>query len=80
VFTLVILYSRNEFEIVPSLDNNHIKQQIIGDDQASTTTLFDVLTINISFTPLYKGVKTLRLKERLKNNLQVPKSAELLSH
>jgi len=59
VSTLVILYSRNEFEIVPSYDNNQIKQQIIGDGQASTTTLFDVLTIiNVSFTPLYKGVKT----------------------
>jgi len=49
----------NEFEIFLSKDNNQIKQQIIGDYQASTTTLFDVFAIiNVSFTPLYKGVKT----------------------
>jgi len=31
-----------------------MKKQIIGDDQASTMTLFDVLAIlNVSFAPLY---------------------------
>jgi len=51
---LVVLYSWNEFEIVPLWDSNQIKQHIIGDYQASTTTLFDVLAINnVSFTPLY---------------------------
>jgi len=51
-------------------------QQIIGDLIKLQTTLFDVLTIsNVSFIPLYKGVKTCCLKyARLKNNnLQVPK-------
>jgi len=57
VITLVSLYSEKGFEIVPSYDNNQISQQIIGDFQASTTTLFDVLvSCNVSFTPLYKGV------------------------
>jgi len=31
VFTLVIRYSWNGFQIIPSYDNNQIKQQIIGD-------------------------------------------------
>jgi len=56
---LVVIYTWNGFEIVPSQDNNQIKQQIIDDYQASIKTLSDVLAINnISFTPLYKGVKT----------------------
>jgi len=59
VTTLVVIYTWNGFEIVPSQDNNQIKQQIIDDYQASIKTLSDVLAINnISFTPLYKGVKT----------------------
>jgi hypothetical protein len=59
VSTLVVLQTRNEFQITPSQDNNQIKQSIIGDDQASTMNLFDVLAIiNISLTPLYKGVNT----------------------
>jgi len=59
VSMLVVLQTRNEFQIIPSKFNNQIKQQIIGDDQTLTTTLFDVLEIiNISLTLLYKGVNT----------------------
>jgi len=57
--TLVYLYSEKGFEIVPSQDNNRIRQQIIGDLIKLQTTLFDVLaSCNVSFTPLYKGVNT----------------------
>jgi len=56
---LVMLYTWNGFEIFPSHDNNQIKQQIIGDLIKLHNDSFDVLTIsNVSFTPLYKGVKT----------------------
>jgi len=55
----MFLHTWNGFEIDPSLDNNHIRQKIKGDWSKLQTTLFDVLTIhNVSFTPLYKGVKT----------------------
>jgi len=55
----VLLQTWNGFEIDPSYDNNQIRQKIIGDLIKLQTTLFDVLAIhNVSFTPLYKGVKT----------------------
>jgi len=59
VLATVFLHTWNEFEIAHSYDNNQIRQQIIGDSIKFQMTLFDVLTLyNISFTPLYKGVKT----------------------
>jgi len=55
----MFLQTWNGFEIYPSKDNNQIRQKIIGDLIKFPTTLFDVLAIhNVSFTPLYKGVKT----------------------
>jgi len=55
----LFLQTRNVFQIIPSYDNDQIKQHIIFDDQASTTTLFDVLAVlNVFFTPLYTGVNT----------------------
>ena len=49
--------------------------KIIGDLIKFQMTLFDVLAIsNVSFTPLYKGVKTCCLDTQDSyNNLQVPK-------
>ena len=54
----MFLQTWNGFEIYPSKDNNQIRQKIIGDLIKLQTTLFDVLAIHVSFTPLYKGVKT----------------------
>jgi len=56
---LMFLQTWNGFEIDHSKDNNQIRQKMIGDLVKIQTTLFDVLAINnVSFTPLYKGVKT----------------------
>ena len=57
------------------MDNNQIRQKIIGDLIKLQTTLFDVLEIsNVSFTHLYKGVKTCCLETQDSyNNLQGPK-------
>jgi len=58
----MFLQTWNRFEIDLSYDNNQTRQQIIGDLIKLQTTLFDVLAINnVSFTPLYKGVKTWRM-------------------
>ena len=58
VLASVLLHTWNGFEIAPSYENNQIRQQIIGDLIKLQTTLFDVLALyNVSFTPLYKGVK-----------------------
>jgi len=60
----LILYTRNEFQIIPSRDINQNKQQIIGDDQASVTNLLMCWHFyNVSFIPLYKGIKTRRFAE-----------------
>ena len=55
-------HTRNELEIDPSYDNNHIRK-IIGDQQASNDSFMHAcwLFSNVSFTPLYKGVKVFKL-------------------
>ena len=57
-------HTRNGFEIDPSQDNNHIRQKIIGDRQALNDSFMHVcwLFSNVSFTPLYKGVKVFQLE------------------
>jgi len=56
---VMFLPTRKAFEIDPSQDNNNIKQKIIGDfEQASNDSLMCWQFSNVSFTPLYKGVKT----------------------
>jgi len=56
---VMFLQTRNAFEIDPSQDNNYIRQKIIDDfDQASNDSLLCWQFSNVSFTPLYKGVKT----------------------
>ena len=64
-------HTRNGFEIDHSQDNNHIRQKIIGDQQASNDFFMHAcwLFSNISFTPLYKGVKVSQLN-RLKKYIQ----------
>ena len=56
-------HTRNEFQIDPSQDNIHIRQKIIGDQQASNDSFMHAcwLFFNVSFTPLYKGVKVYKL-------------------
>ena len=62
----VFLQTWNGFEIDPSWDNNQIRQKIIGDLIKLQTTLFDVMAIsNVSFTALYKGVKTCCLDKKI---------------
>jgi len=57
--TIAVTDHWNGFEIVPSYDNNQIKQQIIGDLIKLQTTLFHVLaSYNVYCIPLYKGVNT----------------------
>jgi len=60
-------------EVVLSYDNNHIKQQIIGDDQALQRLFLMCWQSTPSLSHLY--IKEWRLEDckRLKNNLQVPK-------
>jgi len=56
---VMFLPTRNAFEIDPSYDNNHIRQNIISDFDQPSNDSFNVLSIsNVSFKPLYKGVKT----------------------
>ena len=56
-------HTRNEFQIDPSQDNTHIRQKIIGDQQASNHSFMHAcwLFSNVSFTPLYKGVMVFKL-------------------
>ena len=60
----MFLHTRNGFEIDPSQDNNHIRQKIIGDQQASNDSFMHVCWqfSDVSFTPLYKGVKIFQLE------------------
>ena len=60
----MFLHTRNGFEIDLSQDNNHIRQKIIGDQQASNDSFMHVCWqfSNVSFTPLYKGVKIFQLE------------------
>ena len=60
----MFLHTRNGFEIDPSQDNNHIRQKIIGDQQASNDSFVHVCWqfSNVSFTPLYKGLKIFQLE------------------
>ena len=83
----VFLQTWNGFEINPPQDNNQIRQKIIGDLVKLQSTRFDVLAIsNVSFTPLYKGVKTCCLDmqthtyTRLNNNFKCQTSAEIVLH
>ena len=57
------LHTRNEFEIDPLQNNNHIRQRIIGDYQQvlNDSFLYCCQGSNVLFTPLYKGVKTYKL-------------------
>ena len=57
-------HTRNGFEIDPSQDNIHIRQKIIGDQQASNDSFMYAcwLFSNVSFTLLYKGVKVFKLR------------------
>jgi len=81
VTTLVFLYTWNGFQIVPSYDNNQIRQKIIGDLIKLQTTLFDVLAINnVSFTPLYKEVKTWKIVRLTQQFYKCQNSAEIVSH
>ena len=75
VSATVFFQTWNGFEIAHSQDINQIRQQIIGDLIKHQMTFFDVLAINnVSFTPLYKGVKTCFLDTQDSyNNLQMPK-------
>ena len=77
----VFLHTWNGFEIDLSYDNNKIRQHIIGDLIKLQTPLFDVLAIsNVSFTPLYKGVKTCSFKQDSYNNFTSAKTLLKLFH
>ena len=71
----MFLHTRNGFEIDPSQDNNHIRQKIIGDQQASNDSFMHVcwLFSNVSFTPLYKGVNVFQLEYTHIYNIQTRK-------
>ena len=79
-------HTRNGFEIDPSQDNTHIRQKIIGDQQVSNDSFMHAcwLFSNISFTPLFKGVKVFKLRRTTeytdKKTLHTHSKARLSKH